>query len=322
MITIGAAPNAQTDQMVSARQVPWMKLGKLTEKPMTAAEAAKLGGLDFDVEKCDLFYASSLVDTQTGQEQKIVRPIPHRRGIVRTDTGVCLGIMAKDYPLLQYREAFDFMDQVNPKFVAAGALRSGRQGFMVVETDLMDDVLAGEDPHKLYAILRTSHDGTRAVEVTAMSLRGRCMNQLTLQTFSKGARYRWAIKHTSTMAAKLKEATQTLARLGAYADAYRVNVNRLVHTQLHESTARNILRHALPDRPKRDDQIETIVNAWFTAATVGYSGTGWGLVNAVSEYFDWVRTGGNPESRFIGALQGSTHNAINKVARQLLTTAS
>jgi phage/plasmid-like protein (TIGR03299 family) len=308
--------------MVSTRQVPWMTLGKLTEQPMTAAEAAKQGGLDFDVVKCDLFYASELVDTTTGEKQQVVRPIPHRRAIVRTDTGVCLGIMAKNYPPLQYREAFDFMDQVNPKFVAAGALRSGRQGFMVVETDLLDNVLGGEDPHKLYAVLRTSHDGTRAVEVTAMSLRGKCMNQLTMQTFTRGARYRWSIKHTSTMAAKLKEATQTLSRLGAYADAYRVNVDRLVHTQLHEMDARHMLKKAFPDKPKTQDQIDMIINSWLTAPTVGYAGTGWGLVNAVSEYMDWQRTGGNAESRFIGALQGVTHNAINRVARQMLVTAS
>lgn len=321
MTTLDVAPAAQPDTMVSTRTVPWMKLGKLTEKAMTAAEAAQLGGLDFDVEKCDLFYAAELVNTETGQVQKVVRPIPNRRAIVRKDTGVCLGIMAKGYPPLQYREAFDFMDQVNPNFVAAGGLRSGRQGFMVVETDLMDNVLGGEDPHKLYGILRTSHDGTRAVEVIAMALRGKCMNQLTMQTFTKGARYRWSIKHTSTMATKLKEATQTLSRLGAYANAYQVNVDRLVHTQLHEMDARTILKKALPDRPKTQDQIDTIINAWFTAPTVGFAGTGWGLVNAVSEYFDWQRTGGTPESRFIGALQGQTHNAINRVARQMLTPA-
>lgn len=308
-----------TDQMISTRQVPWMKLGALTEKPMTAAAAAELGGLNFEVIKCDLFYARTIEASEDTPAQHIVQPIANRKAIVRADTGACLGIMAKDYAMLQYREAFDFMDQVNPTFVAAGSLRSGRQGFMVVETDLMDNVLNGDDPHKLYAILRTSHDGTRAVEVTAMSLRQKCMNQLTMQTFTRGARYRWGIKHTSTMTAKLKEAKDTLTRLGAYADAYRVNVDKLVHISLHDSTARNLLRAALPDRAKRDDQIEAIVNTWLTAPTVGYAGTGWGLVNAVSEYFDWQRTGGSPESRFIGALQGPTHTTINKVVKQLLT---
>lgn len=316
-MAVQTAPDQTT---VSTRTAPWMKLGPLVDKPtMTAAEAAQLGGLNFDVAKCDLFYAATTTNG-SGDQQQIVRPLPQRKAIVRTDTGICLGIMAKDYQILQYGEAFDFMDQVNPRFVAAGLLRSGRQGFMVVETDLMDDVLDGADPHKLYAVLRTSHDGTRAVEVTAMALRGKCMNQLTMNTFTRGARYRWGIKHTSTMSAKLKEAKDTLGRLGAYADAYRVNVDKLVHAKLHDSTACTILTHALPNRPKRDDQVEAIVNAWHTAETVGFSGTGWGLVNAVSEYFEWRRQGGTPESRFIGALQGSIHNTINKVTKELLTS--
>lgn len=323
MTMIEIAPAFQPALMVSTRQAPWMKLGALVDKPsMTAAEAAQLGGLDFDVEKCDLFYAAELVNTETDQPQHVVRPIPNRKAIVRKDTGVCLGIMAKNYPLLQYREAFDFMDQVNPHFVAAGQLRDGRQGFMVVQTDLLDNVLGNEDPHTLFGVLRTSHDGTRAVEVTAMALRGKCMNQLTMNTFTRGARYRWGIKHTSTMAAKLKEATSTLSRLGAYADAYRVNVDRLVHTQLHEMDARLMLNRALPKRPKTQDQIDIIMNTWMAAPTVGYPGTGWGLVNAVSEYFDHLRKGGSAESRFIGALQGVTHNMINKVTQQMLTPAS
>lgn len=320
-IQIDTSVDQKPDQMISTRQAPWMKLGKLANKVMTAAEAAEAAGLDFDVEKCDLFYASSFTSTD-GNEQKIVRPIPNRKAIVDRTTGVCMGIMARDYNILQYREAFDFLDQINPHFVAAGRLRSGRQGFMVVETDLMDDVLAGADPHKLYAVLRTSHDGTRAVEVSAMALRGRCMNQLTLRTFTKGARYRWGIKHTSSMHAKLKEAKDTLQRLGAYADAYRHNVQLLADTQIQDDMARTILRRALPDKPKREQQIDSIVNTWHTAETVGFDWTGWGLVNAVSEYFDWRRQGGTPESRFIGALQGSTHNTINKVTNQLLTIGS
>jgi phage/plasmid-like protein (TIGR03299 family) len=313
-----------SDQMVSTRSVPWMKLGELRDHPMTAAEAAEAGGLNFEVDKCDLFYATTTPPNPvTGISQHVVRPIPHRKAIVNRSNGAVMGIMAKDYPILQYGEAFDFMDQINPKFVAAGQLRSGRQGFMVVETDLLDGGPLGDvDPHKLYAVLRTSHDGTRAVEVSCMPLRERCMNQLTLRTFSRGARYRWAIKHTSSMKAKLAEAQDTLRRLGAYATVYRTHVDRLLHTKLHEETGRKIVRAALPERARREDQVEAIVDLWHTAETVGFDGTGWGLLNAVSEYFDHRRQGGSPESRFVGALQGVTHRTINHVTGDLLALTS
>jgi hypothetical protein len=70
------------------------------------------------------------------------------------------------------------------------------------------------------------------------------------------------------------------------------------------------------------ERIGQIMDLWTTSPTVGYAGTGWGLVNAVSEQFDWYRQGGTAESRFLGALAGNTHKAINDVAAQVLARAS
>ena len=56
---------------------------------------------------------------------------------------------------------------------------------MVVKVPMAINVLSGDDPHDLYGVLRTSHDLSRATEVMVMPLRGRCMNQLTLHSFSR-----------------------------------------------------------------------------------------------------------------------------------------
>lgn len=304
-----------TDILVSTREVPWMKLGRLAEKTMTAAEAAKLGGLDFTVEKRRLFYEGDDV----GGQLNVMEPVKDRRAIVRSDTGEWLGIMSKDYPPLQYAEAFDFMDTVDSEYVAAGCLKGGRQGFMVVRAPDSLSVLGGDDPHDLYAVLRTSHDGSRAVEITVQALRHRCMNQLTLQSFARDVPHRWAIKHTSSMHAKLAEAQTSLGNIGKYAQALEKNAERLVAVKLSDANARATLEAVLPDRPRRGEQVESIITAWHTAETVGFDWTGWGLVNAVSEYFDWGRAGGSPESRFVGALQGQTFNAVNRVAGRILS---
>jgi phage/plasmid-like protein (TIGR03299 family) len=293
----------------SVRTVPWMKLGRLVDSPKTAAEAAELGGLNFEVEKRNLFY-----DGPNGTTE-----ISDRKALVRKDTNEWLSIMSTDYPILQYSEAFDFLDGINPKFVAAGVLQGGRQGFMVVESPYDFNVLGGEDEHQLYAVLRTSHDGSRAVEVMVMPLRNRCMNQLTLQSFSSGVPHRWAVKHTSSMQKKLQDAHNVLENLSSYAKAFEKVADRLVKLSVDDDGARKVLTSILPNRPKREDQITRIIDIWHTSDTVGYSDTGWGLVNAVSEYFDWQRAGGSPQSRFIGALQGQTYTTINRVAGYLLS---
>jgi phage/plasmid-like protein (TIGR03299 family) len=300
-----------TDTMFSAREVPWMKLGHLEDGVKTAGDAAKLGGLDFDVEQYPLQWID---DTDT------VHNIPDRRALVRADTGEWLSIMSDNYPVLQFSEAFDFLDQVNPNFVAAGTLKGGKQGFMVAEGPELN-VLNGEDPHKLYTVLRTSHDGSRAIEVAVMPLRNRCMNQLTLSNMTVGASHRWAIRHTSSMKQKLNDAHQSLQRLDEYARSYEQVAEKLATVQIDDNHAYHVLKIVLPERPKREMQINSIIDRWHTAETVGFNGTGWGLLNATSEYFEWGRAGGNLESRFVGALQGSTHKAINGVASELLLVA-
>jgi phage/plasmid-like protein (TIGR03299 family) len=297
---------------VSTREVPWMKLGRLVDTPMTAADAAQAGGLNFKVIKADLSFTSAGGGSQ---------PFPGRKAIVRTDTWEPLGIMSSDYPLLQFGEAFDFMDTINPTYVACGALKKGRQGFLVVKAPETITVLDGEDPHELYAVLRTSHDGSRAVEIMVMPLRNRCMNQLTLHSFSQGVAHRWAIKHTTSMHAKLAEAKLSMAKLGAYAKRYEEIAHRLVEHPVNDEQATALLKSVLPDRPKRDEQITRIITTWHTSPTVGQEldYTGWGLLNGVSDYLEWGRTGGSPESRFVGALQGTTHNVINRVTARLLS---
>lgn len=320
-----------TDTQFSTREVPWMKLGKLVDEPKTAAEAAKMAKLDFTVSLSPV-YADRTVTNEDGTITLKPRLIAGRKAVMADDNDDFMGFVStSSYHSLQYGEAFDFMDSINPTYVAAGGLRSRRQGFMVVKPIPVNDIkiLGGDDPHQLYAVLRTSHDCSRATEVSVMMLRGKCMNQLTLQAFSKDARYRWSIKHTSTQAAKLKEAQESLVNIGVYVKRYATNVTRLADTPVSEAKADKLLRIVIP-QPKgktqrTEDQYESriskMLELFATSPQVGFAGTGWGLVNSVSEYFEWHRTGGTPESRFLNALEGQTHKKLNKTAMLVLSNA-
>lgn len=312
-------------QSFSTREVPWMKLGKLVSEPKTAAEAAKLAGLDFTVSLCDAGYVTG----QLGQNP-VWKPIPTRKAIVADDNGDFMGFASsKMYQTLQYAEAFDFMDTLGAPYVAAGGLRKRRQGFMVVKPELDLKVLGGEDPHELFAVLRTSHDCSRGIEVSVMPLRGRCMNQLTLRSFTRGVDHSWSIKHTTTMQAKLKEAQESLKKIGVYVKRFEQLAEKLVKIELKPEPARAMLKIVIPaptsgktERTHEQwrDKIDSITDMWQTSPTVAYAGTGWGLVNAVSEFYEWSRTGGTPESRFLNALEGETHKKINKMTGLLLST--
>lgn len=309
-VTLGANDHQST--VFTERTAPWMKLGKLTDGVKTAREAAIEGGIDFDVTR---------VPTAFLWNNEWVE-ISNRRTIVRVDTGMPMSVVSDGYPVLQYSEAFDFMDQVNPEYIAAGSLKGGKQGFMVVKApNHFDLTVLGEDKHEIYVVLRTSHDLTRAVEIMIMPLRGKCMNQLTLRSFTRGVDHRWAVRHTSTMHEKLEEANRAMGKIGIYVDDFAKTAERYAQVSINDNTARRLLTSVFPERPRTEEKINRIIQMWETSDTVAYPGTGWGLLNAVSEYYDWERSGGSAESRFTAALQGQTHTTINQIATRILSMA-
>lgn len=302
--------SVETTTQFSTREVPWMKLGKLAEHAPTSAEAAKMAKIDFDVKPVAISYKFN------GNSKSIAR----KKALIRTDTGEELGLVsASSYKIVQYREAFDFMDTIDTRYVAAGSLKGGRQAFMVVKAPVDINVLDGDDPNELFAILRTSHDTTRSLEISMMSLRGRCMNQLPLQSFAKNAPYRWAIPHVGNVAAKLAEAKSSIEKMTNYAARFEQLAAQLADIKVNEEISRTIIKKVIPAHIKKVDEVVTEIETLRTTApTVGYVGTGWGLVNAVSEYYDWSRVGGTAESRFLGALEGQTIKTVNKTVAHLL----
>jgi phage/plasmid-like protein (TIGR03299 family) len=310
-----------SDTQFSAREVPWMKLGQSVEGAVTAAEAMELANLDWEVEM-----RTAGFQTANGSW----RVHPGRAAIVRKDTEDPLGSVAKTYEILQYGDAFDFLDQIHPEYVAAGSLKNGRQAFLVVKAPehARLNAIGNEDPHDLYVVLRTSHDGSRAVEVNLMPLRHACMNAMPLAGFGTGVGYsgqaqqRWSIRHTAGMHGKLEQAQRVLTGLDKYAREYTEMAERLAAIDLDLEEARKVIAEVTPDYLKgKDKQVDEIMKVYQNSSRNGFQGTGWGVVNAVDEWNEFYRGGDRrrPETRFLQGLDGSTSRAVNRTARVLLT---
>lgn len=306
-----------TDVMVSTRELPWMKLGKLVDEPMTAEEAAKQGGLDFTVSLRDVRYNK----TKNPDAEPDWADAPTRKMVVRDDTDEWYDIVSADYGVLQYAQAFDFLSAVSPRFVAAGSMKGGRQGFMVIQLpDLAElPMMALEnDPHELYVVVRTSHDRTRGIEVCVMPLRGRCMNGLGVRSFTAGVQQRWSVNHIGDVAGKLHNAEELVQRTHAYAAEFVTTANRLYDRVIDTDDGQQILGRVLRDSARKDEVIGKIMDIWAARETCGFVGSGWGLFNAVSEYFQWDRRGGTAQSQFLGILEGQTRSALDRAATLIL----
>lgn len=305
------------DTMFSTREVPWMRLGKLETNPLNAEDAAREAGLDFTVSLRDIQF-----NTNPGADVAQWERMGSRKMVVRDDTNLPFDVVSDDYSILQYSEAFDFLSQIDPKFVAAGSIKDGKQAFMVIQMPefKIENAADGNDPHDLYAIIRSSHDRSRAVEVMCMPLRGRCMNQMGLRLYGTDIN-RWAVKHVGDLSKKLHQAHTMVERVADYGRGYEKLTQRLVVQDVTVTNGEEILKRVIRSSPRQEDAISRILTMWQTRETVGYAGTGWGLVNAVSEYFDWERSGGSAQSRLLGAMEGQTFNAINRTTGLLLSRA-
>lgn len=299
------------DTSFSARSVPWMKLGTTIEAAIPAAEAMQRAELDFEVALKPVYY-------RVGDK---MTKFPGRSVIARKDNGQAFGIASDDYQVIQYSEAFDFIDGIHPEIVAAGSLRKGRQAFMVCKAPGQTDLeVADGDEHDMYVVLRTSHDCSKAVEVFLLPLRGMCMNQLPLKTFGRNAKQSWSIRHVSTAKEKLLQAQSVITGIEGYAQEFRETAKKLAAIDIELAEAEDLLRAVLPDRPKRADAIDSITGLLLSSPTVGeqFHRTGWGLVNAVGEYFEHTRDVGTAESRFTNGLSGSTNKYVNRTAQLLV----
>lgn len=336
----------------TSREVPWMKIGTVIDDPeVDSAEAARRGGLDFDVvlQPAGRWQEFKRVRSDDGRDviDDELRPLyvhpdhdehtthpgrwvhePSRFAAVREDTDEWYAYVSNDYRVVQYREAFAFMDQINPRYVAAGTMSNGRQGFMVVklpQRDALDVQINGEkDPHELYVVLRTSHDLSRGINVAVMPLRERCMNMLTLPSFDQNVPQSWGIRHVGDPLAKLKEAQLTLQRTLNYAALFERMVSQYASVRITSDDLRHIARRALPQRLKTiDAQVEAIVDRFEHAETVGFTQTGWGAINAVSDYMQWGRTTAvrTDQSEFTSGLDGDTAKVVNRAAQLVMARA-
>lgn len=312
--------------MFSLREVPWGKVGTVIDgEAKTSLEAAKLGGLDFQVELKEAGWKGDPPTSHT-KGATAWRSVAPRKAVVRADNGKFFDYVSSDYAPVQYSEAFAFMDGINPNYVAAGTMGDGKQAFMVVKlpglTTVDLEVAGVEDPMDVYCVLRTSHDRSKALEVAVLALRGRCMNALTLSSFSHDAKQRWSIRHVGDPLAKLQQARTSVVRTEAYIEDLKRTAAALGKVDIILADAQDVLKRILQDRPKRNEQITAITNAWLHSPTIGeeFAGNGWGLTQAVNEYFEWGRNEGTrtAASRFTGGLNGATHKYTDRVAQLLL----
>jgi len=296
------------------RQLPWASLvtgSSQDGETLTSQELLQRAGLDWDTRIRPL---TRRMNDGTIQDH------PWARETYRSDNEAPLGVVRKVYNPYSNRDVFAFGDHV----AANGQGRwchAGIQGtdyvrvFMTME--LAEFQVFGSDPYKLYLFFRTSHDGGMGLKAYVVPIRVWCTNQQQLVT--EHHQGYWTVEHTGTLERRLEEARESLEQVVEYSTEFNALAEKLVATTVSDQKVRSVLSRLVPEgRARRDDIIADLKHTYQTSETVEpYRGTAYGLLNAVTEYYDHGKKQQNGNARFESIMFGEGAKARRAVLRDL-----
>lgn len=182
----------------NAKGEPWRYKGAVDVSDCTtSAEVIEKAGLDWYVDKCEL-YAKMQVNIENDydldkviQETKdkdahlhgkdIFRNCPNAFATYRTDYNIPLGVVKGKYTPVQNKEAFTFFDDAigsgKAIWQTAGSFGSGERIF--VSAKLPNNILVKGDPVDNYLVFTNTHDGSSGVKILFTPIRVICRNTLT-----------------------------------------------------------------------------------------------------------------------------------------------
>lgn len=322
--------NQQTKKhsFFSVKQKAWHGLGQIIEDYPTSAEAIKYAGLDYQVEKRPLF----TYDTENfngNSEVDLIIPeieVPDFYATMRTDTEQVLGVVGKDYNIVQNIDAFSFFDSIvgakdGVLYETAGALGKGERIFITAK--LPDYIRIGRDDCiEKYLFLTTSHDGYGSITAAFTPVRIVCANTLNaaLRNHSNSIK----IRHTASAQDRLKQAHQLLGITNILANELEEVFNHWSKIRITDTSVKRLVQLAMaPNRETflnvqsgnvdefstaYNNIVSSVMEYALTASTqqeATTKGTLYGAYNAVTGYFQNVRNYKDDESKFKSIMYGT-----------------
>ncbi len=312
------------DSMFSAREVPWHGLGVVVEDTLTATEALKVAGLDWQVELVPAFADTpkGMVNTNAYFPMTRIRSKEIQYEFVGNGTRV----VSEKYELLQNRDAFTFMDNLvdqGLKYETAGSLRNRAWVWMTAKLP-KQILVGGVDATDVYLLLSNSHDGTKAVRVDVTPVRVVCQNTLNMAWGS--SKRSWSARHLATLEGRLAQARTTLELTFDYVEEWQEQAELLMMDPFTDRQMKNLLDKLIDETPRAQNHRDTILSLFAESPTIKGTpaeGNKYGALNAVGEYFDHIRFADADDrmtlqSRALGSWEGVGARTRNKAALLLL----
>jgi phage/plasmid-like protein (TIGR03299 family) len=312
----------------SVQEKAWHGLGQIVKDYPTSSEAIKHAGLDYSVEKRKLFTFDN--ENQNGNpDSDIIIPeveVPNFFATMRTDTDQVLGVVGKDYEIVQNVDAFNFFDAIvggdGIQYETAGALGKGERIFITAK--LPGYIRVGNnDMTEKYLFLTTSHDGFGSITAAFTPIRIVCNN--TLNAALRNCTGSIKIRHTANAKDRLSEAHRVMGISNKLSDELEGIFNQWAKTRITDQQVQRLIQLAMVPNKEvlqniQDAKFDELSTAFNNVCDSVYEyaltspsqqletakGTVFGAYNAVTGYFQNVRNYKDGEAKVKSLLFGGT----------------
>lgn len=168
-------------QMAYVGEVPWHGLGVEVSPDLTPIQMMQAAGLDWKVEKEDVFYK---------RNGEYVRA-PKKQALVRNSDNKYLDIVSDGWIPVQNEDAFEFFSEYvragGMSMHTAGSLKDGQIIWALAKVEDSFSLFGGKDEVDSYLLLSNPHQFGKGVDVRFTPIRVVCNNTLTLSLEGKAA---------------------------------------------------------------------------------------------------------------------------------------
>lgn len=343
-----------------AKDIVWRQFGTSFEgKNVSVEDAIKEIGADFNVSKQPLIRVTqdiydaikngTPIDTLNLSSANL---ITSHAATVRDDHDFTLGVVGRDYGVVQNSKAFEFIDFIKevsgeePIVETAGLLGNGERLFVSCKLGA-DSYLNPNDAVKNYVVFTNAHDGSGAVMAFFTPIRVICSNTLAMAI--NGCPNKVVFKHTKNVETRLdwereenrKKALEVFSKSVKFSEKWMDEMLKLREDVVSEEykkdfVARMYLNDAAFKLYQQNnhnwdsvDEISTRAknqaNALIDSIEYGVGqkenrGTKLWLLNGLTTHIQNVQNWKDAETQFNSVISGTEQNRLQK-AYQLLTAA-
>ena len=312
----------------SVKEKAWHGLGQIVQQAPTSSEAICLAGLDYQVVKTPVKtspFDLRIEDIGVGVSvQEMV--VPNHFATVRTDTMQPLGIVGKDYQVVQNKDAFSFFDVVAARhqisYETAGALGRGERIFITAK--LPGHIRVGDDDLiEKYIFLTNSHDGSGSITAAFTPVRVVCQNTLNAAMGNLTGAVR--TRHTANAKERLQQAHKIMGLAEKLTQQKEALFNHWAKVRISDRQLKRLIEMAMASSRETlgnvlDGKTDLLSSQYLNTVEDVYeyalgdpcqnlvttAGTVFGAYNAVTGYFQNIRKYDDDQAKVKSVLFGGT----------------